>query len=440
MFLTIIAFLFVLSLLVFVHEFGHFAVAKLSGIRVERFSIGMPPRIAGIQVGETDYCLSAIPFGGYVTLTGQADFEKVEEEDEYTNRDYRAKPTPVKIAVLVAGALMNLLTALVIFVFLFWIEGVPETTTKIGHVDEGSLAAEVGMMAGDEVVSVNGKNVEELSQVILELYASESSTVVLDRDGRDVAVTVPRKLTENENLGIYEYFAAKIGTIVPGEPADRAGIKIGDEIVAINGVDVDGWEHMRSIIEDYPDTRVDFTIRREGTLLNLPVDVGHVERENPDGTSEVIGRVGYTPEIPIHEVGFAQAAMMAADTTGTLIVRTLDFFVKLVTGRMSAKLLGGPVMIAQLAGESAKTGFSTLMGFTAFISVNLGVLNLLPFPVLDGGHITILLIESATRRRLSTKARMAFQQAGTLLLLVLMLYITFNDIMRFDAISSIFGN
>ena len=440
MLLTIVAFLFVLSLLVFVHEFGHFAVAKLSGIRVERFSIGMPPRIAGIQIGETDYCLSAIPFGGYVTLTGQSDFENVEEAEDYTNRDYRAKSTPVKIAVLVAGAMMNIITALIIFFFLFWIEGVPETTTKIGHVDNGSLAAEVGLVAGDVISSVNGKNVDELSEVILELYASPKSTIVLKRDGRDVTVSVPRKLTENENFGVYEYYDAKIGTIIPGEPADKAGLEVGDEIVAINDTDVAGWEHMRSVIEGYPDTRVTFTVRRNGALLTLPVEVGHTEREKPDGSSEVVGRVGYTPVIPIHEVGFAQAGVMAVDTTGTLIVRTLDFFIKLVTGRMSAKLLGGPVMIAQLAGESAKTGFSTLMGFTAFISINLGVLNLLPFPVLDGGHIAILLIESATRRRLSTKARMAFQQAGTLFLLLLMLYITFNDIMRFDAISSIFGN
>ena len=155
--ITIIAFFFVLSLLVIVHEFGHYAVAKLGGISVQRFSVGYPPRLFGIQIGETDYCISAIPFGGYVKLAGQEDFGK-EEEYDYNPKDYRVKSTPVKIAVLVAGSLMNIFTAVVIFALLFFLNGIPENTNVIGGVEPETLAYEMGLRAGDEVVKIQSKS------------------------------------------------------------------------------------------------------------------------------------------------------------------------------------------------------------------------------------------------------------------------------------------
>ena len=192
---------------------------------------------------------------------------------------------------------------------------------------------------------------------------------------------------------------------------------------------------MSEIVRAHPDREMTFTLDRNGEEIESQVMVGNVEEDLPDGSTKKIGRIGIYPHIPVHRINVFESITMAFERTYFYAIHTIDFFIKLVTGRMSAKLLGGPVLIAQMAGESAKTGLANLLFFTAFISINLGVLNLLPFPVLDGGHIFILLIETLIRRKLSTRIRMAVQQVGTIVLLLFMIYVTFNDLMRFDAIS-----
>ncbi|HUT43471.1 MAG TPA: site-2 protease family protein, partial [Desulfobacterales bacterium] len=215
--ITIIAFFFVLSLLILVHELGHYTIAKLSGIRVERFSIGFPPRLFGIHIGETDYCISAIPFGGYVRLTGQEDFGKGdEEESDLAPEDYRGKSTPVKIAVLMSGSLMNFFTAIVIFFFLFAIKGVPENTTVIGSVGQGTLAHEIGLKANDEVLKVQGKKIERFDEIYLPFYIDDNATITVKNLDKERSLTAPRKLEENEDFGISPYFDAKIGVISGG--------------------------------------------------------------------------------------------------------------------------------------------------------------------------------------------------------------------------------
>ena len=435
---TILSFLFVLSILVVVHEFGHYAIAKLFGIGVERFSVGMPPRLFGIQIGETDYCISSIPFGGYVKLTGQSDFADVEDED-YGDKDYRKKPALVKIAVLAAGSIMNLITAVVIFFIVYWMTGVAEITTQVGLVKPDTLAQEIGLRRGDEVIAFNGKEISQFDEMFLALYTEDGITMTVSGESGTRELTVPRRLGEKEDFGMLPYYEAIIKSVVSGSPAEKAGIVAGDIISSIGGEKVDGWEHMRSIVEVNPDTRKMFGVTRNGKEVQLAVEIGHIDQINEDGTMISLGRVGYHLEVPSRDTGAAESFVMAGKNTWFFAVHTLDFFIKLVTGRMSMKLVGGPVMIAQMAGESAQGGFMALLGFTAFISINLGVLNLLPFPVLDGGHIAILLLESIFRRKLSEKAQMAFQQAGSLVLLLFMLYITFNDVMRFEFIGRLFG-
>jgi regulator of sigma E protease len=439
MVLTLLSFFFVLSLLVVVHEFGHYAVAKLGGIGVERFSIGYPPRLFGIKIGETDYCISAVLFGGYVKLHGQEDFGN---PDEFTAdpRDYRAKHPLLKIGVLVSGSLMNLLTAVVIFSALYVMEGVPVPTTKVGLVRPGSFAAQIGLRPGDDVLKVQKKTVENLDDILLPMVMNDSVTLVVRRaDGEEVKITTPRRLDQNEEFGAGAHIAAAVGTVMEKSPAEVAGLKPGDEFLEIDGRKIDNWYIMSDIIRMNPDRDVAATVLRGGSLISLTIHVGSASEPRPGGRTETIGRIGITPRSDVRRVGVFEATAMSFKNTGYLIVHMLDFFGKLITGHMSSKLLGGPVMIAQMAGESARSGFSTLMAFTAFISINLGVLNLLPFPVLDGGHIFILFIEMITRREVSEKFKMALQQIGSLVLLILMLYITFNDIMRFDAISRLFG-
>ncbi|MFC1509898.1 RIP metalloprotease RseP [Candidatus Omnitrophota bacterium] len=435
---TILAFIFVLSILVIVHEFGHYAVAKLAGIGVERFSIGMPPRFIGIKIGETDYCISAIPFGGYVKLTGQSDISQNEEED-YGGKDYRKKPVLVRMAVLAAGSIMNLVTAVVIFFLVYWVTGVADSTNTIGFVKNDTLASQVGLRIGDEITEVNGKEITQLDEVFLALIADNSTVLTVRNDDGERMIDIPRKLEDQENFGIALYYEAKIKSVISDSPAEKAGISPGDIIIAIDNEPVFGWEHMRSIVEANPDTEKIFTISRGGKEIILPVNIDHISQDDPDGKEKIIGRVGYHLDVPVRDTGMVESLEMAYVNTKFLAVHTLGFFVKLLTGSMSVKHLGGPVMIAQLAGESAESGFSSLLGFTAFISVNLGVLNLLPFPVLDGGHIVILFIETIFRRKLPEKIQMAFQNAGALFLLLLMLYISFNDIMRTEIIGRLFG-
>jgi len=436
--ITIIAFLFVLSLLIVVHELGHYTVAKLGGIGVQRFSIGYPPRLFGIQIGETDYCISAIPFGGYVKLTGQEDFGEDEEYD-YNPKDYRGKSTPLKIAVLVAGSLMNIFTAVVIFAFLFFFNGVPESTNVIGNVEPGTLAYEMGLMAGDEVVKVQGKEVKGFDDILLPLYMDDDVTLTVETHGQERFLTVPRKLEQDEDFGASPFYEARVDNVLSESPAEKAGFLPGDVIARIEGERIHGWHHMSSVVRANPDSEMVFTLFRDGKEISIAVLTDHVIQDMPDGTKETVGRIGVSLHVPTREVGLVESSLLAVKNTVFLAAHMLDFLGRLITGRISSKLLGGPVMIAQMAGESAKSGFSNLMSFTAFISINLGVLNLLPFPVLDGGHVFILLSEAIIRRKISVKVKFAIQQTGMLLLLFLMLYITFNDIMRFETISKFFG-
>ena len=438
MLLTLIAFFFVLSLLVVVHEFGHYIVAKLGGIGVERFSVGYPPRLFGIKIGETDYCISAIPFGGYVKLHGQEDFA---ENGEYQAdpRDFRSKHPVLQIAVLAAGSILNLVAAVVIFAILFLSNGVPETTNRIGYVKPDTLAAEIGLAAGDEVISVNGDAVEGVDEILLPLVMNDEVAIEIRRGGETLTLRSARSMEQDEEFGAAPYYPARVATVVEDSPASRAGLQTGDIITAIDGQTVDGWYQMSSIIRAMPDRDAEITVDRGGQAMTLPMHIDHAEEQTADGASQTIGRIGVTQKVDTRKVGVFEATTLALDNSWYLIVNTFDFLGKLVTGRMSAELLGGPVMIAQFAGESARIGFAALMSFTAFISIQLGVLNLLPIPVLDGGHIFFLVTEMVIRRRVSEKFKFALQQVGALLLLLFMLYVTFNDIMRVESISRLFG-
>jgi regulator of sigma E protease len=437
--LTILSFLFVLSLLIIVHELGHFTVAKIFGIGVEQFSLGLPPKLIGKKIGETEYVLSAIPFGGYVKMVGQDDFS-ADEEETIGPKDYRGKPAAVRIGVLFAGSFMNLVTAMVIFFFLFLVEGIPETSTRVGAVTTGSVAEGLGIAGADSIVRVNGKTAKRMEDVLLPLYTEKRTALsVVDSAGKTREVVLNRRLGENEDFGVIPWSQAKVGSVLPGSPADKGGLEAGDEITGIDSTVISGWYDMNRIIRANPGNQLVFAVRRGGGLVKLPVTPGLESEVGADGKKVEFGRIGVMMQESSRKVGPRETFVQSFHQTWFFTKSTLDFFVKLVTGRMSPKLLGGPVMIAEMAGKSAKSGFSTLLGFTAFISVNLGVLNLLPLPVLDGGHIATILIETVIRRKLSTKAKMAIQQAGMIALMLFMFYVTFNDIMRIGPISHLFG-
>ncbi|MGE5700036.1 MAG: RIP metalloprotease RseP [Deltaproteobacteria bacterium] len=348
---TPVAFIVVLGVLIFVHEFGHFIVARRLGVGVTKFSFGFGPKLFGVKRGETEYLVSAIPLGGYVKLVGESDGDEVPEDQR--SRSFSHKSLAVKTAVVAAGPLGNLLFAVLVFWVVF-LGGVPTLTPKIGNVLPDSPAARAGLKSGDVVVSIGGEAVstwEELAARIRQEGAGKGLSMTVRRDGNEIAVTVAAEIREGKSI-----FGEKVL-----EP--RIGIVAGQDIV-----------------------------RRK--------------------------------------LGPVAAFLRAGKETGKLVELTVMTVVKLVTRVLPSDTLGGPILIAQLAGDQARQGMSPFAYFLGLLSVNLGILNLLPIPILDGGHILFFSIEALRRKPLSPQARALAQQVGLAIILMLTALVFYNDIAR----------
>jgi len=351
---TLIATVFVLGVLVFVHELGHFIAAKLSGMRVERFSMGMPPRLFGIKRGDTDYCISAIPFGGFVKISGMVDesLDQKELENEPQPWEYRSKPWINRFLVIFAGPLMNVMLAYLIFLGGVFVYGVGEVSTE-----------------------------------------------------------------------------PVVGSLAEGKPAQMAGLLPGDRIAAIDEVKITSWEQMADVIHNAPGQIVTLSVMRGDSVFSLPIQPD-AETIGAGDHAKEMGFIGISPEILSRPAGFLEAFSRAGQQLwylGDLIFNTVG---KLITGKESIRSLAGPVAIAKMAGETARSGFGNLMAFMAMLSLNLGILNLLPIPVLDGGHLLFMSVEGIVRRELPLKAKLVVQQVFMFLLIALMLFVVYNDILR----------
>jgi regulator of sigma E protease len=424
------AFLLVLGVLVFVHELGHFLAARRMGVRVLTFSLGFGPKLLKTKRGDTEYAISAIPLGGYVKMAGENPDEPLTgKPDEFMSRSKWER-----FVVYIAGPAMNLLLAFVVMtVVLYQGADVPAYESEppvIGRVVENSPAAKAGLKSGDRILEIDNREVptwETYSVEILPKAGRRVSLVILRDNRRQTLEVTPIGQTKYEigDIGVQPLVHPQIAAVTSGEPAAEAGLKTGDVILAIDGrANVQNDELVKHI-RSHDGQPVSLTIRRDGAIRQVAVTP----------RSSKIG-VQLSPfEVRTIEPGFVQAIGMSFQRNWDwtkLIFRTLG---GLFTRETSVKQLMGPVGIAELSGGAAQMGWLPLFNLMAMISLNLGLLNLMPIPVLDGGHIAIMALEGVARRDFSVRVKERLLLAGFVVLMALMVTVIYNDLTRVQWIS-----
>ncbi len=430
---TIVWFIVALGILVFVHELGHFLVAKKAGIRVERFSLGFPPKMFGVRVGETEYCLSWIPFGGYVKVAGMADVGT----DAATGApwEFPSKPIWVRMAVIAAGPFMNFLFAFVALISLFLAYGIDTVDSTVVLPGAGSPSAAAGIQEGDRVLRVGDRPVSNEYELFKALESVSSGEVFVDveRGGKVLSFELPA--ADSEALGLEVVPPPVVGRVIPDMPAEAVGLQEGDRITMVAGRTVHSWSQMSTAIRLHPEEKIELVWVRGGRLMLAEVTpVARVE------AGETIGQIGIGVPAARASIGTAEALMMGARSTYDFSWLILGFLGELFQGERSPNELAGPLRIAQLAGQTAARGLEHFVSFLAVLSVNLAVVNLLPIPVLDGGHLLFLTLEAVMRRPLSLRQREIVQQVGLVIMLLIMVLVTFNDLnqMVFHHITELF--
>jgi regulator of sigma E protease len=443
---TIVAFIVVLGILILVHEFGHFIVARLSGVGVERFSIGFGPVLARFRGKETEYCISLFPLGGYVKMMG--DDENLLEGGRTgvvdAHRAFNLKPLPIRFLIVFAGPAMNFVLAAVIFALVFMILGRPVAPPVVGRVTDGGPVARAGLHTGDRITAVDGQPIQHWEDVARAVQQAEHRTLTLTVQGRDGERTVPvtpartttRDLFGDEretwDIGARPYVAPSIGEVVAGMPAQQSGLKSGDVVVALEDKPVLSWEELAEGIHQRPGQPTRLEIRRGTETVAVTVTPATVKERAPDGKDVEVGRIGIGPGTAVAFVRSnpLQATVEGLERTVEVTALTAIGLYKIVVGQLDRKNIGGPIQIAVTAGEQARQGLPSLAFFTAVISVNLFLLNLLPVPMLDGGHLLFFVCEAVLGRPLSVRKREVAQQVGFVLLMLLMVYAVYNDLDR----------
>ena len=425
---TLLAFLFVLGVLIFVHELGHFLAARRVGVRVLTFSLGFGPKILKVKRGDTEYCISAVPLGGYVKMAG----ESPEDARSGAPDEFMSKTKWERFQILIMGPVMNIALAVVVLaVVLAQGAEVPAYEDKsplIGAVEKGSVAERAGLLRGDRLLTVAGDEVPTWRdvEVAVGTRANRDIPITFDRGGRTQSMTVrPTAQGKYEigDIGVLPDVSPSVRSVVPGDPADRAGVKAADVVVAVDGERVIFARHLAEAISRNGGRQIELLIRRGADELRLPVT------PEQRGDRGLIG-VSISEETRTFKPGPLEAVRLSVEqniASSGLIFRTLG---GLFTGATSVRQLQGPVGIAQLSGESAQAGWVSLLSLMAVISLNLGLLNLMPVPVLDGGHILIMALEGVARRDFSMQVKEKMLLAGFVVLMMLMVTVIYNDLTR----------
>jgi len=402
--------------------------ARRVGVRVLKFSLGFGPRIVGFKRGDTEYVISAIPLGGYVKMAGEnPDDPRTGKPDEFLS-----KSKWQRFQILIMGPVMNLLLAVAVTaVVLMNGAEVPAFQSKppvVGHVSPGTPAEKGGIRAGDRIVSVAGRDVPTWEQffIAVGMRASQETPIVFDRDGQQMSIVVtptPQTSYDVGVIGVEPFSQPHVGSILAGSPAEKAGLKSGDVVLKVDATTITVPGQLVEIISKKANTPVTLTISRNGAE--------QVVRVTPELNGDR-GRIGINivEDVDRIKLGPIDAVKMSVERNyeqALLILRTVG---QLITRETSTRQLMGPLAIAQLSGESAQLGWLPLFGLMATISLNLGLLNLLPIPVLDGGHIFIMMLEGLARRDFSVKVKEKMFLAGFAVLLMLMVTVIYNDLTR----------
>ncbi len=439
-------FVVALGILITVHEFGHYWVARKSGIKVLRFSIGFGKPLWSKKAGpdQTEYVVAAIPLGGYVRMLDEREGDVPPDE---LDRAFNRQSLLIRTAVVIAGPLFNFILAIAAY-WLIFVVGVTGMKPIVGQVTDGSIAAMGGLQQGDKIVEIGGRKTPTWEVAVVSMLdeALDSGEVVIKvtREDTDLVTervilfdSIPEDLNRGgllDFIGIRPYrpiIPAIIGKLAPNGAAERAGIEVDDRIVAADDEVIEDWEQWVDYVRARPEQTIDVDVERQGQLIKLELTPARVEGD--------IGKIGagvLLQEMPEElkskvQYGAGEALVNAAGKTWDMSILTLRMLGKMVVGDISLSNLSGPISIARYAGYSASIGFISFLTFLAIVSISLGVLNLLPVPMLDGGHLMYYLVEFIKGSPVSEAAQIIGQKIGVAMLLGLMLLAFYNDILRF---------
>jgi regulator of sigma E protease len=438
-------FLIVLGVLVAFHELGHFLAARWVGVRVLKFSLGFGPKLFGRTMGETEYLLSAIPLGGYVKLFGEDEAEATTQEDRA--RSFAHKKLWGKVLIVAAGPGFNFILAY--FIFAGWLAtGSPlfvptfqDLTPDVEAMVPGSPADTAGIRVGDRVSRVNGQDISTRTELFDAVAKSNGQPLTLEiKRGEQIkTLTVTPTKTPGQQASAQEpgyYLGVEetpplVTSVVQGSPAAKAGLQAGDHVVNIDGQTIHTWSQMTGIVKENPNHALQMQVLREGQRVALTVTPS-AEKTTVNGQPVEVGKIGISG--PGRSIMRSSSPLLSlydglGATWGWTELTVVGLY-KMIVGDISSKNIGGPLTIANISGEAASQGASSVVFLIAILSINLGVLNLLPIPILDGGHLLFFLIEGILRKPLGERQRELAQQAGLVLLVGVMIFAFWNDLER----------